>query len=91
MGLDRTQLMATQMSQKKGQSQQQAAELGGQQPLIMPIIVNAGDGHVSGGHQSSGGVDLGDAHKLKDMISQAVSDQFQLHKIRKDNGFEQPN
>ena len=37
----------------------------------MPIIVNAGG---EGGAQqvSGGGVDLGDVHKLKDMISQAV-------------------
>lgn len=43
--------------------------------MIMPIIINAGDGSIGGGN-NSGGVDLGDAHKLKDMISQAVSDQF---------------
>ena len=44
----------------------------------MPIIVNAGaDGRIGGGNYppaAGGGVDLGDAHKLKDMISQAVSD-----------------
>ena len=48
-----------------------------QQPVIMPIIVNAADGRVGGGYPAGGGgVDLGDAHKLKDMISQAVQDQF---------------
>lgn len=36
------------------------------QPVIMPIIVNPGDGRVASG---GGGVDLGDVHKLKDMIS----------------------
>ena len=35
----------------------------------MPIIV----GGQAGAHQASG-VDLGDVHKLKDMISQAVQD-----------------
>jgi len=67
--------MATQISQKKGQSQHMIHDVNSQQPLIMPIIVNAGDGSIGGGNHS-GGVDLGDAHKLKDMISQAVSDQF---------------
>ena len=59
-----------------------------QQPVIMPIIVNAADGRVGGGYPAGGGgVDLGDAHKLKDMISQAVQDQFQLHQVRKEHGF----
>ena len=39
----------------------------------MPIIVNQ-DGFGSGFKSGGAGIDLGDVHKLKDLISQAVSD-----------------
>ena len=49
----------------------------------MPIVINAADGKT----QSHGSApNLSDVHKLKDMIGQAVQDQFELMKVRNEHG-----
>ena len=79
IGLEKAMSGQTLRTQKTGPAHE-GAMAGQAQPVIMPIIVNAADGKVGGGnYPQNNGIDLGDAHKLKDMISQAVSDQFQLH------------
>ena len=73
MGLDRTALYATAAQGKTVQRQGvSGGQEGGssQQPLIMPIIVNAADGSTTNANAATGaGVNLSDVHKLKDMIS----------------------
>ena len=53
----------------------------------MPIIVNAegGGSKYPTGQQAMDSQDIG---KLRDMISQAVSDQFQLHQARQQHGLD---
>lgn len=50
----------------------------------MPIVINAADGKTQS-HGSSN-VNLSDVHKLKDLIGQAVQDQFELMKVRNEHG-----
>ena len=73
MGLDRTALYATAAQGKTIQRQGVSVGQEGassQQPLIMPIIVNAADGSTTNANAATGaGVNLSDVHKLKDMIS----------------------
>lgn len=47
------------------------------QPLVMPIIINQGDKSAHSTNQA-----FPDLNMLRDLISQAVSSQLQLHSIR---------
>lgn len=59
-----------------------------QQPLVMPIIINQ-DGNPNRGVQPSQGGIMNDANQLRDLISQAVSSQLQLHNIRNERNLGQ--
>ena len=53
----------------------------------MPIIINQDGGYPHRGVQQSQGGIMNDANQLRDLISQAVSSQLQLHNIRNERDF----